>query len=346
MDPQWRGWPVADLREVARQAGVSVSTASRALAGVRHVQPHLVERVQRVADELGYRPNTVARSLRRKETGIVGMIIPELQNPFFPGLVAAFESELAAADLDLLLSESHSDAATEVRRVRALLDRQVDAMILSPCHEEDSMASLEACADAGTPVITVDRAVVGASVPWVGLDDAVGMEMAVAWLVGRGCRRLAFASGAQRSSSGHRRRDGFLAACERHGVTVTDVLVGEFSLEWGMAAAVHLTDIPDGVVCGNDLVALGVIRGLRRRGLSVPGEVQVTGCDDSPIAGWADTPLTTLRQPTELIARACVQRFVVRAGPGGRGADDAPADPDDPLRVSVQPELVVRDSTR
>lgn len=320
------------LKEVADAAGVSTSTASRALNGIRRVDPALAARVHEVATRLGYRPNAVAKSLRRKETMMMGLVVPELQNPFFPGLVAAVENELSAHGYDLLLGESQSDPEVEARRVRALLDRQVDGVILSPCHEVDSAATVELCLSLGRRLVLLDRAVSGAAVPWVGLDDAAGMDQAVGHLVATGCRTVALVSASPDSSSGRARHAGFLAAVARTGVLVSEVLLGDFSMEWGAEAAGTMATVPDGVVCGNDSIAVGVVRALRERGLRVPEQVQVTGYDDTPLARWSDPALTTVRQPTAALARACLEVFF--APEGAEVADQA-----------IVPELVVRGST-
>jgi LacI family transcriptional regulator len=285
------------------------------------------------ADRLGYRPNVVAKSLRRKETRMIGLVVPDLQNPFFPGLVAAVENELDVQGYELLLCESRSDPQIEARRVQALIDRQVDGVILSPFHEVGSAAAVQLCATSGTRLVLLDRAVSGAAVPWVGLDDGQGMATAVQHLVASGCRTLAFVSAGSESSSGRARLAGFRTAAAAAGAVITDVLLGEFSTEWGVEASGALGTTPDGVVCGNDSIALGVVRGLHQRGLRVPADVQVIGCDDTPVAQWSDPALTTLRQPTAAMARACLEAFF------------SPAEGNLPDRA-IAPTLIVRDSTR
>jgi LacI family transcriptional regulator len=322
----------ATLSEVAQHAGVSTATASRALSGRRRVAGDLVDRVQAAAAELGYRPNALASALRRQRTGTIGLVVPQISNPFFPAIIEAVERALQTQGVDLLLCDSQMSPEIERRRVRALLSRQVDGLLISPVSYTDSGAALSE-ASAATPVVQIDRFVDGHPAAWVGLDDAAGIEQVLDHVAACGARTTRFVSGAANSSSGVLRLEAYRAANRRAGLRQAGrPMLGDFSREWGLRAAARLLDgdpLPDAVVCGDDEIALGVLAALHRAGRQVPGDVLVTGYDDIAMAALCDPPLTTARQPRELIAEEAVRLL---------------AEPR-PRRVALRPELVVREST-
>ncbi len=326
------------IHDVAREAGVSVSTVSRALSGARRVGPELVERVHEAARRVGYRHNAVARALRAQRTGVIGMVVPEISNPFFPAIVEAVERTLQESDRELMLCDSRRSPDVERRRIQALLGRQVDGLLISPV---DSQASTKVLHEAmrHTAVVQMDRYADQTRLDWVGVDDESGMALVVQHVRDHGAERVALVSAERNSSSGRDRLDALRRATTTAGLAESVELLGEFSIDWGAAAARELVsrgDLPDAVVCGNDEIAVGVIRELRRHGLAVPDDVLVTGFDDTPIATYIEPALTTIRQPREAIATEAVRLLDARL-----------ADTELPVRkLALQPELVVRGSTQ
>lgn len=326
------------IRDVAHAAGVSVSTASRALSGNRPVSPELVTRVQRAVRELGYQQNELATALRTQRTKTIGMVVPEISNPFFPAIVEAVERQLQRSGRDLFLSDSQQDTDIELRRVQALIARKVDGIVITPVSAEGSLAALRAAAEQ-VPVVQVDRYVDGFTADWVGVDGESGITQLVEHIADAGARSCVLVSAGEASSAGRLRLDAFARATRRHELTPEEPLLGEFSLAWGAEAGRKLLEqpsLPDAIVCGNDEIALGLTRELRGAGVSVPSDVMVTGFDDITFATLADPPLTTIRQPRELIAAEAI-RLLDRAS-----ADGCPSPPQ---RISLAPELVIRAST-
>jgi LacI family transcriptional regulator len=325
------------IRDVADRAGVSVATVSRALSGSRRVSPDLAARVADAADELGYRHNALARALRRGQTNTVGMVVPEIGNPFFPTVVEAVERTLAETRRDLFLCDSQLDAETERRRVRALVGRKIDGLIIIPVSATHSAASLRE-AVGRVPVVQVDRYVPGFDADWVGVDERAGITRIIEHLFARGARRCVFVSARPDSSAAQERLADFDTAARTHRIACDEPLLGAFSAEWGRQAAVRLLalpTLPDAVVCGNDEIAVGVLCEFRRRQIRVPEQVWVTGFDDIRFALLTDPPLTTVRQPHEQMATECVRLL-----------DERIADPEAPIRrVAVTPTLVIREST-
>lgn len=328
----------ATIRDVASHAGVSVATASRVLTGSRRVSPELAERVNDAARILGYRHNAVARALRRGCTNTVGMIVPEIGNPFFPAIVEAVERHLQGKGRDLFLCDAQQDVAIERQRVLALVGRQVDGLIIVPVSATASRASLEEAAQR-TPVVQVDRYVEEYPADWVGVDDELGIGLAVEHVASLGATSIVFVSASLESSSAQQRHTGFERATRRLGLPGDmPQLLGTFRAEWGRVAALQILakgSLPHAVVCGNDEIAVGLLGEFRRKHVRVPEDVLVTGFDDIRFAALADPPLTTVRQPHEQLAAECIRLLDARM-----------ADADTPVqRIAIAPLLVVREST-
>jgi LacI family transcriptional regulator len=318
------------MRDVADAAGVSVATVSRVLSGTRAVNPAATEAVESAAERLGYRPNLLASSLRRSRTRSVAMVIPHIANPYFPRLVQAVERALTADDHELLLADSQDDPEIERRRVRSLLERRVDGLLLVPCHEELSAATL---AEVDVPYVLLDRTVAGSASDRVAIDDAAGIRSLFSHLRAQGCNTFAFVGAEPVTSTARARLQTFR---EEAGGDAPAYL-RDFSLAWGLEVAAELGDrgLPEAIVCGNDLTAIGVQRGLRDAGVDLPGQVAVTGYDDVGFAEVSEPPLTTIRQPVDRLGEAAVEMLLDRARDGSAAARS----------LVLTPELVVRAST-
>ncbi|GLW99248.1 LacI family DNA-binding transcriptional regulator [Microtetraspora sp. NBRC 16547] len=326
------------IHDVARAAGVSVASASRALSGRRKVTPDIAERVARAAAELGYQPNAVAKALRDQTTGTIGMIVPGIGNPFFTTIVEAVEHQLQQTGRDLLLCASQYRPDIEARRLDTLLARRVDGLIISPC---DIEASVPAVLNAArrVPLVQVDRHIEGGGADWVGVDDDSALAQAVDHVAEGGARRVVFVGSRLMNSSARSRLSGFERAAARAGVATAPPLLGEFTLEWGIEAGRLLLGgdaMPDAVICGNDQIAVGLVRALRMGGVRVPDDVSVVGFDDVGHAAMCDPPLTTVRQPVEEMAAEAVRLL----GQVRMGA------PRPAQRVAIAPQLVVRETSR
>lgn len=327
------------IRDVAELAQVSTATVSRALSGAKPVSPAVVDQVRRAADELGYAGNGIASALRRSRTDTVGMVVPSIANPFFTGLVEHVEHALQDAGRQLFLCSSRSDPELEAQRLRSLVARQVDGIIISPVHGSLSTTAVRRAADE-LPLVQVDRYVTGVDSDWVGVDDDAALELVMEHLADRGVRSAAFVSSQLTNSSTELRVAGFHRHAERLGIAVRerDVLLGEYSIEWGRQAALALLAAgprPDAVVCADDLIALGMLQACATAGVDVPRDLLVTGFDDIPFAALSHPPLTTVRQPQAEIAAEAV-RLLSRV----LGAEEAP-----PARVALRPSLTIRSST-
>ncbi|MDJ1138022.1 LacI family DNA-binding transcriptional regulator [Streptomyces iconiensis] len=335
------------LRDVARACGCSVATVSRVLAGTRPVGAETTRRVRRAAEELGYRPNQVARALRSRSTGTVGLVLPQITNPFYPTLVRELTHALHADARAVLLADCDDDPAIEASRIESLLARQVDALLVVPVDAERSAEAVAAAA-ARVPLVLLDRSCGPGVADSVAVDNTAGMALVLDHLAAAGRRRFCFIGAAGTTSSAAERRAAYEATATAHDPLAAErIELGDFSVEWGREAVGRLWagpegttagDRPDAVVCGNDLIAVGALQQLRQLGIGIPRQAAVTGFDDIPMASVAEPAVTTVRQPVSELAAEAARLLDRRL----TGADPATA-PQRTLRLA--PELVVRAST-
>jgi LacI family transcriptional regulator len=321
----------ATARDVAEAAGVSTSTVSRALALPHMVRPETRERVREAAASLGYTPNRAARGLITGRTGNLGLILPDLTNPFFPGVVKGVQAWARDADHAVFIADTDEDPAAEVDLVRAL-GRQVDGLILcSPRMSEDDLRSVLA----GNSIVLVNRRSAGA--PAVTFDNAGGIRQVVAHLVALGHRRIAWLAGPRTSWSNRERTRTLRSATAAAGAEL--VAVGHFppSFDGGVAAADQAVATgATAVVAYNDLMALGTLSRLHARGFRVPGDLSVVGIDDIPMSGMSNPALTTVALPKEQAGRAAVDVLLTLIGRSDRG---------EPPRRELPTHLLVRATT-
>jgi len=330
------------LSEIAERSGVSISTVSRVLNERPGVSPHARRQVLTTVDVLGYdRP---AR-LRPRAGGLVGLVLPELENPFFPRLAHHLETSLGRLGLAPVMCSQTMGGVTEDDYVAMLLEHSVAGIIfVSGVHAVvgSDPARYQRLIDLKLPIVLVNGALAGLDAPSVSTDDVAAIELAVQHLEHMGHRRIGAALGQTRYLPVQRKRQAFTETLTRRGLVPADMDVADlvestiYTVQGGQQAADRLLDRGvTGIVCGSDVMALGAIRSARRRGLRVPEDVSVIGSDDSLMMEFADPPLTTVRQPAEALAQAAGQEIAEQlAGSTPRAGE-----------VLYRPELVVRGST-
>mgnify|MGYP005984064879 CR=1 FL=1 len=323
------------LIDVAEAAGVSRATASRVLSGSpRHVDPVLAERVWAVARRIGYRPHVSARALRTGQTGTIGIVVPTLANPYFVALAEAFASETRERGADLLIADSRNDLDSETTHLRRLADGRVDAIALVPVSYEDSGAALVEARDA-VPIVQVDRRTRSGNTAAIVLDNVAGIRLLIDHLRSAGHERIAYVGAETASSSGAERLAAFSDLAAPGSPTT---VVSEFSTSAGREAARHLLDSAadiDAIICGADVLAVGLHSTLQRSGVSLPGDIAVVSFDDSELLELTDPPITSLAPPVREIARRTAELVM------GEGEDWR-----EPTVERREPGLVVRESTR
>ena len=297
------------LAEVAAQAGVSEATVSRVLNAKGGVAAGTRQAVLTALDVLGYeRPSL----LRRSSAGLVGLVVPELQNPIFPAFAQVIESALTQRGYTPVLCTQSPGGVTEDEYVETLLTRGVAGIIFVSGLHADSAADHRRYRDLisrRVPVVFINGYAPDVDAAFVSADEESSMSSAVSHLVALGHERLGLAVGQERFVPARRKIDGFTRAVHARLGSDAEPFVERafYSVEGGNSAASRLLDNDvTAIVCGSDIMALGAVRAVRRRGLSVPTDVSVIGFDDSPLMAFTDPPLTTVRQPVDAMGLAAV----------------------------------------
>jgi LacI family transcriptional regulator len=293
----------ATLREVADKAGVHPATASRALnRGTESmVNATTAARIQKVAKELGYSPNPIARSLKTSRSSSIGLVIPDLTNPLFPPIVRGIEDVLRPVGYNAWIVNTDNQADLEATAVESFRQRNVEGFVFATAHLEHPL--LEEMAASGTPMVLVNRRIASADIPSVTSDDATGVAMAMQHLVDLGHRKIIHLAGPQDLSTGVTRRRAFRESLEDHSLPdePARVIVCEtWSEEAGTRAALEIIDSDvefTAILAGNDLLALGAYDALTERGLRCPEDISVIGFNDMPYMDKVWPPMTTVRIP-------------------------------------------------
>jgi LacI family transcriptional regulator len=325
------------IRQVAEAAGVSVATASRALSGSTAVVSATRDRVLETARRLDYTPSRLGRSLATGSTGNIGVILPDMTNPFYTSFLAELETALGERDHGILVGDSHEDPERELALVRRMLG-QVDALVLASSRLPDTSIVETA---ARLPVVLANRRLEApASVPLllrqVTLDHGPGFRAAAEHLHELGHRHVAYLDGPARSWSGRQKRASLHEACSGLGMTLAIVPTDSPDFSGGRAAVAATPEGCTAIVAFNDQLALGALSGLRDAGVAVPARMSVVGCDDSLPEGLAWPSLTTV----ESSARALGALTAAAIAGAGAASDSRPEED-----AVVPSRLIVREST-
>ncbi|WP_432561814.1 LacI family DNA-binding transcriptional regulator [Kineococcus sp. SYSU DK003] len=327
---------MATVKEVAQRAGVSLGTVSNVLNRPEVVSEALRTRVLDAIAELGFVRNESARQLRAGVSRTIAMVVLDVANPFFTDVIAGAEELAERHDSLVVMCNSANSADREARHLRRLNQQRVLGVLLTPVHDTASPALTEV-REHGTPVVLVDRGAAGTGQSSVAVDDVLGGRLAGEHLVGAGHRRIAYVGTASPLRQVAERLRGVREAVGGHGsVEVVDTT--GLSVRAGAQAAARIlaapeSERPTAVFCANDLLAIGVLNECVRRGVRVPDELAVVGYDDIGFAATATVPLTSVRQPRELLGRTAVELLLAQVE--GRPAQ----------QIVFEPELVVRRST-
>jgi DNA-binding LacI/PurR family transcriptional regulator len=328
--------PARRLADVAKKVGVSEATVSRVLNGKAGVSDNTREAVLTALDVLGYERPTQLRGQRAR---LIGLVLPELQNPIFPALAEVIGGALAQRGFTPVLCTRTAGGLSEADYVDMLLEQHASGVVFAGGH----FAELAAPHDhyrllhsRGIPVVLVNAAIDNLGFPCVATDDLSAAGQAFGHLVALGHERIGLVLGPDDHMPSRRKLAAFQDHVARAGFAVAPVEHALFSLEGGQAAATRmLREGVTGIICGSDVLALGAIRAVRRAGQSVPADVSVVGFDDSGWLNCTDPPLTTVRQPIESMGKAAVALLVNQM-------EAVVAHPEELL---FEPELVVRGST-
>ncbi len=331
------------LEEVAKRASVSVATVSRVIRNIGAVRPETREKVLKVLEELQYVPNVVARSLRTSQSFIVGVIIPNILNPFFAKIVRGIEEVLDQHDYVPIIFDTREDPEKENKCLQKAFERRVDGLIFGPSVKEGRSRLLyRGC----VPVVFVDRYLDiskhSKNFDIVRGNNYSGVFQAISYLASQGYREIGGIMGPRNTVPGEERYNAFIDALRAHGLRVVEEYIkeGDFSVNSGYQRAqdlLQLGRLPEAILVTNNLMGIGALRAFREAGLKVPQDLGLVVFDETYVADLTDPPLTVIMQPAEEIGRVAARCLLERIQKG---------DLISPREIFLDLVLVVRDSAK
>jgi len=330
------------IREVARQAKVSVGTVSNVLAGSATVRAELRRRVEDAMRGLDYHPNQIARSLKTRQTKTLGLVISDITNPFFPQVVRGAEDAAIAAGYLLITLNTDDSPERERQSLSMLRARKVDGLLLTVAASRDDMNHVEQFRDSGLPIVCIDREVPHVPLDLVCSDNVRGAKMCMQHLLSRGHRRIGYLSGSVGLFTAVTRLDGFSQALAEAGIPPDERLVrhGDFRFDSGYRLAKEMLlehEPPTALFASNAMMGFGALKAIHELGLRCPDDVALAMFDDVPFGDVIQPRLTVVAQPAYDMGRVAAELLIARL----MGTETSPA----PVRHMLVPELLVREST-
>lgn len=330
----------ADIRAVAAMAKVSIATVSRTINGSPVVSDKLSKRVWQAIEQLNYFPNTHARSLVSGRSRILGIIVENITNPFFPELIQCFEEIAVAHGYEILVSSSNSDPAVLTKCVRRMIERKVEGVAMLTFGEEEPV--LDQLAFHEIPLVLAEFRLENPKASTILLDYETGIRAAVDHLIALGHRKIAYLAGPHQIHSALTRENNFRAAMDAASVSIQKkwVIECDHTLKGGVIGFDRLQALaaqPTAILCSNDMTAIGVLRAAYLKGLRVPQDLSVIGLDDIDFAEFTLPPLTTIRLSRGDLARAAFEALRLQA--------EESSNPRIQREFMVSTSLVLRDST-
>jgi DNA-binding LacI/PurR family transcriptional regulator len=325
------------MKDVAELAGVSLQTVSAVVNEKQGITLETRKRVLHAVEELGYRPFSIARSLRTRRTRTIALVISDIANPSFATMASAAERYTDSLGYSLVLYNTHDDAEREASYIAVASERWVDGVLLVAA--QDRVEGIKALDLAGIPSVAIDRIPQSYTGPSVTLDNLAAGRLAAEHLLDLGHTMLAHISGPLSLRLARERQEGFRAAVERRGLSPCFYVEGSWECDDGYRAmqTILASDTrPTAIFAANDRMAIGAARALVETGLCVPQDVSVVGLDNIEISAFQNPPLTTIQQSFEDLATSALQLLFEMM------ADREPARP----QLVLQPRLIVRASTR
>ena len=331
------------IREGAREAGVSVATASRALNGLSNVTARTREKIEAAAARLDYVPHSGARSLTRQKSDTIGVILPDLFGEFFSEIIRGIDMIVHGAGKNLLLGNMHGSSEEAQQAIRAMRGR-VDGLLVMP--PDSSADTLGYVGGWQIPTVLLNARATAKHTPFVTVDNYAGARLVTEHLLDRGARRLVHVSGPEGNQDASQRQLGFRdVICERMPGTAPDIVAGDFRDGAGRQAAQQLlsrSEPFDAVFAGNDLMAVELMAELREAGIAVGSEVLVAGFDDIPLARYVTPQLTTVHSDVTRVGSEAARMLLRLIDNADRGV---PSDTFEESGIILAPTLAIRGST-
>jgi len=325
------------IKDVAREAGVSHMTVSRVINKKTNISEKTRFRVLEAIRKLGYKPNTIARSLVMKKTRLIGMIVPDINNPFFSAMVRGTEKVTHENDYNTILGDTEGSVRNEASYLDLMVQRMVDGVVLAAPRMDD--AQLIQYREL-IPLVVIDRHIENTGITHVWANNVEGARRGMEHLIGLGHRRIGFISGPVNVQVSLMREEGYRKALETRGISFDPDLVirGDFLFEGGYKSLdkfLGLSSPPTGVFCSNDIMALGLLKRAKERGVNVPGDLSIVGFDNIELSSLISPPLTTVHHPIIEMGKTGVRLLLNRIVQDTNEVDE----------VRMKNDLIVREST-
>ena len=335
---------MASIVDVAAKAGVSVATVSRVLSNKPHVRPALRERVLAAVAQLDYQPSRVARSLRMQRSQVFGLIIGDIQNPFFTALARAVEDIAHSHEHAVFLCNTDENADKEQLYVALMEAEQVAGVIIAPTQEINSPCRW--LVESGVPVVAIDRRLHDLKVDTVLVDNVHSAREVVRHLIEQGHQRIAVIAGPSATTTGRERLEGYVLAMEEAGRAINPAYIrqGLHTEEVGMRMAFELLDEPsppDAIFAANNLLAAGVLAAMQSRNIRVPDELAIAAFGEVPWMRLVNPPMTVVRLPIYDMGAAAANLLIDRIHRRGTNAGEQPP----PQEVVLRGQLLIRESS-
>lgn len=291
-----------NIKDVAKNCGVSIATVSRVLNGTSYVSPKLVERVLNSVEKLGYKPSKIAQSLRKGETYNIGFLVPDISNLFFSSIIKGANDVLENEGYIIFLCNSYGDRKKEVKLLEKLFISGIDGLIVVPIDIHNNF--IDFMTYKKIKVLVIDEIINKKNISSIASDNYNGMIELIDYLYVNGHSSFVFLSGNPSTFSARKRTKAFEDKMRDLKINDFKIILGEYTYESGIKMAKKIEKIPDAIVCGNDMIAFGVINQLKRDGFRIPEDVSVTGFDDVIFSSMVRPSLTTVKQDPYEMGRA------------------------------------------
>jgi DNA-binding LacI/PurR family transcriptional regulator len=331
------------IKDIAIQLNLSPSTVSRALHKHPDISEETRQKVLDVAKELEYQPNPFARGLKKNQSKIIGVIVPQVKHFFFAAIMSGITDVAYKSGFAVMICQSNEREEREIINIQTLISQRISGMLVSLSQMTNSTDHFQLVIRLNIPVVFFDRVPEKEIASTVVVDDYEGALNAVEYLIKRGYRRIAHLAGPQTLSIGHSRFNGYVDALARHNIPFDEELVvyGGLNEEDGVigfqALKNHFKKLPDAIFTVNDPVAIGVFTQLKEHHYRIPEDVAILGFSDNPIASLIEPPLTTVRQPAYEIGRSAATLLI-------RQIENEEQDAK-PEKIVLKTELIIRKST-
>lgn len=329
------------IKDIANQLNISPSTVSRALQDHPDISVATKKKIVELAEQMGYQPNALAMSLRKKRSHVIGIIVPEIVHHFFSSVISGIDQIAYDSGYNILISQSNESFQREKHNLQTLISSRVDGILISCTRETTETKHIENALNSNIPVVFFDRVIPNIQIDQVIIDDKRAAFEATEYLIKTGCRRIAHYKGPASLTISHNRLNGFLAALDNYNVPVNNDLIVECDnfddAERITIEMIRNNALPDAIFTVNDMTALGAISALNKYEIKIPEQVSIMGFTNGLSSRFSNPALSTVEQNGFLMGNSAANRLLQRIKTG---------DIFNPAIDFIPTELVIRESTR